>query len=217
MSTWPSQASNPPEIPYPFPPDRERPTRRDPVSVPVVPIPSGTPGEQLFDRRRVIVSGRLDSEQTTRLAAELMALDGTSTDPVEIFVGGDGGPLTDVFAVLDVIGLMRAPVNTTCIGGVRGTAAAILASGTGTRRAAQHAMISLRCDQTETFTGSADEAQRRAREVAAMRGRLVDLLASVTGQSATVIRHELDDGDTHDASSALAMGVIDAITDSRRR
>lgn len=218
MNTRRWQSSDPPEIPYPFPPDRQRPTRRDPIVPPLVPLPGGTPREQLLDRRRLIVNGRLDTERTTELAAELMALDGRSSEPVELFVSGDGGPVADAFSVLDVIGLMRAPVATTCIGAVKGTAAVIMASGTGTRRAAEHATISLRCDQIESFSGSADDAKRRADEIEATRQRLVDALVAATGQSPEVIGHELDEGVAHDAASALAMGLIDEVfTRARRR
>ena len=61
-----------------------------------------------------------------------MALDGRSADPVEVIVNSEGGPLADVLAVVDVLGSMRARVDTTCLGRAKGTAAIVLACGTGT-------------------------------------------------------------------------------------
>ncbi len=113
-----------PETPYPYPPERPMPERRDPVVVPIV-YESGDPLQQLYDRRTVLLGGPLDAATATRIAAQLMSLD--ADRPVELLVNSPGGPVAEVFAVLDVIALMRGPVNTTCIGRACGTAAAVLA------------------------------------------------------------------------------------------
>ena len=154
-----------PETPYPYPPERPMPERRDPVVVPIV-YESGDPLQQLYDRRTVLLGGPLDAATATRIAAQLMSLD--ADRPVELLVNSPGGPVAEVFAVLDVIALMRGPVNTTCIGRACGTAAAVLATGTGRRRAAPNATVSLRCAEESRVDGTAAEV---ARQSELLRGR----------------------------------------------
>ena len=71
----------------------------------------------------------------TRVAAELMELDGRSLDDIELAVNSDGGSLGDVLGLLDVIGSMRARVATVCMGRATGSAAVLVACGTGGRLA----------------------------------------------------------------------------------
>ena len=100
--------------------------------------------------------GPLDGELVNGVAAELMALDGRSADDVELVINSDGGPPADVVVLLDVIGAMRAPVVTTCMGRAKGTAAVLLACGTGRR--ASHAELG---DLAARRVGRADRGPAR--------------------------------------------------------
>jgi ATP-dependent Clp protease protease subunit len=180
--------------------------------VPIVYEPVGRdPVRRLYERRRVLLGAPLDATAATDLSAELMSLDGRSGEPIELLVNSPGGPLDDVFAVLDVIHLARATVDVTCFGRALGTAAIVLACGTGTRRATPNASISLRADPVPTATGSADEAERHVRRDRDRRERVRSMLVQRTGLPAQRVDHELDEGATLDAAAALELGIIDEI------
>jgi ATP-dependent Clp protease protease subunit len=204
---------NRPEIPYPFPPLRETPRRTDPVIVPLVELPASDPHQQLLDRRRILVSGRLDDAAVTLLCAQLMALDGRSPAPVDVLVNSGGGPVEAIGAVLDVLDLMRATVNATCVGSAVGTAAVLLACATGDRRAGRNARIRLRLEDVGDTTGTADELAQRASDHAMLVQRLIDVLAAATGASADEIAGQLESGVTLDADGARALGVVDRVVE----
>jgi ATP-dependent Clp protease, protease subunit len=202
-----------PEIPYPYPPERPVPERRDPVAVPIV-YESGDPLRQLYERRTVVLGGPLDAATATRIAAELMSLD---TDrPVELLVNSPGGPVGEVFAVLDVMALMRGPVDTTCVGRACGTAAAVLAAGTGRRRATPNATVSLRCAEESSVDGTADEVARQTELIRLERARLAGVLAAATGLAVERIEHELDAGTSATAADALELHLIDEVVAPKR-
>ncbi|HZB71744.1 MAG TPA: ATP-dependent Clp protease proteolytic subunit, partial [Acidimicrobiales bacterium] len=71
---------------------------------------------RLFERRTVLLTGALDGEAATAAAASLMALDADGDDPVTLLVNSPGGPLDAGVAVVDVLDLLGAPVEATCIG-----------------------------------------------------------------------------------------------------
>jgi ATP-dependent Clp protease protease subunit len=179
----------------------------------MVEMPGGDPRDRLRARRTVLLTGALDHDRATSLCAELMTLDGTSSDPVELIVNSRGGPLEALSSVLDVIGLMRAPLHTICIGAAAGTAGVLVACGPGERRAAPHATISLRCDHRESLEGSAADVGRAADALRVTLGRVRDTVAARTGQPVDVIGEELERGAVHDAPAALGRGWIDAIAD----
>ena len=201
-----------PDVPYPPPPLREIPERKGPLMVPIVYEPVGRdPVQRLYERRRVLLGVPLDATAATDISAELMSLDGRSGEAIELLINSPGGPLDDVFAVLDVIHLARATVDVTCFGRALGTAAIVLACGTGTRRATPNATISLRCEPTLTTVGSATDAEREVRRDRDLRERARSMLLERTGLPAHRIAHELDDGATFDAAAARELGIIDEI------
>ena len=173
------------------------------------------PREQLLEQRRILVNGALDEATTSEIAAMLMTLDGRSAEPVELVVSGPGGPIADVLAVIDIVQLMRAPVATTCLGRATGTATALIAVGTGGRRASTRATLSLRCDDRQAFDGAPADVAAKAEELVAVRGRLVDVLAAATGRSPARVEEELDRGRPLDAAAALDFGLLDEIEGGR--
>lgn len=210
IASWPEPPGWPDRPDYPYPPLRPEPRREGPLLVPVVDLPRGG-----LDRpaapRRVLVTGRLDAATTNQAAAELMALDGQSDEPVELYVNSDGGPLADVVALLDIIALMRAPVRTVCVGRATGTAAVLLACGTGGRRAGRHAMISLRCAPAEMAEGSPDEVRRQADEIELVRRQVTAAVAGATGRTASDVADQLERGGLLDSDAAQRAGIIDTV------
>ena len=52
---------------------------------------------EAFDRRVVLLSGPINMETSTRVAAELMTLDAIGTDPIDLYLDSSGGPLEAAF------------------------------------------------------------------------------------------------------------------------
>ncbi|MEL7156181.1 MAG: ATP-dependent Clp protease proteolytic subunit [Actinomycetota bacterium] len=178
-------------------------------------IPPIGPADQaeaaLLAQRRIMVSGPLDTVTVSQLSAQLMSLDGDSDEPVELIVNSSGGPVADVLPLLDILDLMRAPVDTVCIGAAESTAAALVAAGTRDRRAGARARFRLRIDEHHDAEGSATELQRRAAEVAATLEHYQRSLATATGQSMAAIETEMTSGTVRSAAEAVEFGLVDAL------
>ena len=211
---WPSPPW-PDEPGFPYPPERPVPRREGPVVVPVVDVPGGTAQDVLRSRRRLLLSGVLDAAAATDVCAELMALDGRSADAVELIVNSDGGPLADVLAVLDVIGSMRARVRTRCLGRATGTAAVVLACGTGERAASPHSVISLRAGE-ERIEGPPEHLRAEVAQLEAVRRVVVAALAARTGRPQDEIVAELERGAVLDAERAKELGLVDTVAAVQR-
>ena len=196
-ATWPDRPG------WPYPPERPVPKREGPLMVPIVDLPRGQ------QARRVFVSGPLDTETVVRVSAELMELDGRSADDVELVINSDGGPIADVLGLLDVIGSMRAMVSTVCMGRAAGTAAVLVACGTGRRRAGPHATISLRHRVTEQLEGSSATLRARLDDLEQVRRQVVATLAGATGRPPEELDHELDAGPVLDREQAAEAGLLD--------
>jgi ATP-dependent Clp protease protease subunit len=158
----------------------------------------------------VLVSGPLDTATVLRVSAELMELDGRSGEDVELVINSNGGSLADLLGLLDVIGSMRAPVTTLCMGRAFGSAAVLVACGTGGRRAGAHATMSLRTRIVERVEGSSEAIRAHLDDLDHVRHQVVAELARATGRPATELDKELDTGPMLDRRQALESGLLDA-------
>ncbi|HEV8141904.1 MAG TPA: ATP-dependent Clp protease proteolytic subunit, partial [Methylomirabilota bacterium] len=84
--------------------------------------------EKLFERRIVLLTGRLDDASAVETAAALTTLDAAGTAPIELHVNGAEGTLEAAFTLVDTLDLLRAPVHVQCRGEVGGPALAIVAA-----------------------------------------------------------------------------------------
>ena len=210
-----------PEIPYPFPlpPEfpipPEHPTPSSPPWVPMVDDPySVEPRQRLYEQRRLLVNGPLDAAHVATLVATLMALDGLYAAPVELVVASPGGPITEALSLLDVIGLMRAPVDVLCIAPTAGTAAILVACASGRRRATPNATLSLRCAYEHTLHGSVSEINTHSAELLRVQTALARRVCAATGQPVEVVREWLDTGPALSGPDAVAAGLLDEVIET---
>jgi Clp protease len=101
------------------------PRTRAPAAATVVSV-SGTEGqpggggtslwlhERLYERRIILVIGRLDDTVAARAAVALLTLDAAGDAPIEVHVDSPDGTLEAAFVVIDTLGMIRAPVRALC-------------------------------------------------------------------------------------------------------
>jgi ATP-dependent Clp protease protease subunit len=211
----------PPEVPVPpgFPHRGPGPPPVHPP-VPRVPFPGEpvAPGSldstiyaDLLERRIVFVRDRLDHDAATLVTAQLMALDADDTSPVMVVVNSAGGPVDAVTGLLDTIDLVRCPVDTSCVGRAEGTAAVVVAAGTGRRRCGPGATFRLRLPDLEA-AGPADRLRRDVESATRVQRMVVDRLAAITRQSRALVARDVDRGRLLTADEAVAYGLVDEVS-----
>ena len=174
---------------------------------------SGWLQKQLFERRIVLVTGRLDDAAANEAAAALMTLDATGEEPIELHLDSPGGTLEAAFVLIDMLGVLHATVRACCRGQVGGPAIGVLAA-VHHRSAAPHTRFQLAQPKTQ-FSGTPDQIASRVRQYRDLLWRLQARLAQLTGRPAEEIADDMRSGRYLDAREALAYGLVDEITSER--
>ena len=96
----------------------------------------------LLASRKILLTSDINANSTKQVVGSLILLNEQDQHaPIDLYVRTNGGYYDDVFAVVDVMRMIDAPVNTYAIGGCHSSGAIIVASGTGTRAAYTHALL----------------------------------------------------------------------------
>jgi ATP-dependent Clp protease, protease subunit len=171
---------------------------------------------RLLKRRIVFLKGEIKESVADDLAAQLIALDEDSVDPITLYIDSPGGEVSGLFTIHDAMQLIEAPVDTRCIGMAASSAAVILATGTGRRSATPNARILLH-QPHGGMQGSARDIEIHAKEFSFLKRRLEEILAERTGQPIEKIRADTDRDFWLSASEAADYGLIDEVDTRGRR
>src|SRR6267142_764233 len=138
--------------------------------------------EQLFERRIVLVTGRLDDDTAARAAGALLTLDASGNQPIELHLDSPGGVLGAAFVLADTADALRSELRVLCRGQIGGPAIAVVAAADH-RTAAAHTRFHL-VQPTARFTGTPEEIAediRRGRYLDAREALDYGLIDEITG------------------------------------
>jgi len=166
--------------------------------------------KRLYDNRVLYLRGPIEDTVADTLVAQLMSLDADSDKEVTLYINSPGGLVSGLFAIYDVMQLMRSKVNTTCVGVAASAAAVILATGTGTRAATPNARIMIH-QPLGGARGAASDIQIQAQQIAYLRNRLNEILAERTGKPVEQIARDTDRDFWLSAPDAVTYGLIDEV------
>jgi ATP-dependent Clp protease protease subunit len=165
---------------------------------------------RLFDRRTVVVSGALDDDNAARAVAELMTLDASGDDRIELLLNSAEGSLDAALMVMDVIDLVGVPVHATCIGRCEGPTVGALAVATR-RYAVPHARLRLTVP-TGSFQGRASDVVTWADAWQQRLQSFTRRVAAAMHRPEKWVETAVREGRYLDAHEALRSGLIDEIT-----
>jgi ATP-dependent Clp protease protease subunit len=169
--------------------------------------------EQLFARRIVLVTGRLDDDAAAKAAGALLALDASGDRPIELHLDSPDGTLGAAFVLIDTAHTLRSALRVLCRGQVGGPAIGVVAAADH-RAAAPHARFHL-CQPTAQFAGTAEEIAAQSRQQQELLWKLYAHLARRTGRPAEEIAEDMRRGRYLDAREAVDYGLIDEIVSTR--
>lgn len=168
----------------------------------------------MFDRRIVTLRGPLDDLGATRVASQLMTLDATGDEAVQLQLDSPGGSLEACFSVVDVIDVLGVPVHVTCLGRVEGPAV-LIAAVCGRRRAMEHTRFRL-SDPDVAFEAPARHLGSLVEFHKQSYLRYHERLAQAVGRPTEAVAEACQEGRYLSAAEAIKFGLIDEIVRSRR-
>jgi ATP-dependent Clp protease protease subunit len=170
---------------------------------------------QLLLRKRIVfLRSPIQGSVAGDVAAQLLALDATTSESITLVIDSPGGDVSGLFTILDTMLSLDAKVDTRAVGMAASSAAVILGAGSGVRSATPNARIMLHQPHGGIQGATSKDIEIAAKEFLFLKGRLEQILAERTGQPLEKVRADTDRDFWMSADEALAYGLIDRIEGS---
>ena len=168
---------------------------------------------KLAEKRTIFLYNSIDAGIAKNIIPAILYLDGQSSeDPIKIYINSDGGDIVDLFAIYDVLQMVKSPIQTVCVGRAYSSAALILASGTkGMRYISPTANIMIHHLQVESLNGSKTQVDIEIEQLERDNKIWLELLARHTGQTFSQINEDCANDKYMSPKEAVSYGIVDKI------
>jgi len=161
--------------------------------------------------------GVVTTDSANLLIAQLLYLDAEDPDKdIFLYINSPGGMVSAGFAVYDTMQYIKSPVTTICMGMAMSFGAMLLAAGTqGRRMALPYSRIMIHQPLIYGgLSGQASDILIEAREMEKTKKKLIEVLASHTGQTFERVEKDMDRNFYMSAKEAKDYGIIDTVIES---
>jgi len=191
--------------------------------VPIV-VEQSARGERAYDifsrllKDRIVFLGSAIDDNIANLAiAQMLFLE--AEDPerdIYLYLNSPGGIVSAGLAIYDTMQYIKPDVVTICMGQAASMGAVLLAAGAkGKRSALPHSRVMIH-QPAGGSQGQASDIEIYAKEILVLKDKLIDILASHTGQSRDKIVRDSDRNYFMSAEEAVEYGVVDEVIHHRK-
>ena len=186
--------------------------------VPTV-IESSSRGEKSFDifsrllRERIIFLGtEIDDDVANSIVAQLLLLDSENPEKdIMLYINSPGGVITAGMAIYDTMNLIKADVQTICLGEAASMGSFLLSSGAKGKRMALPSSRIMIHQPLGGAQGQATDIELEAKEILRMKEMLTGILAENSGQDIEKVKKDCERDYYMSAEEAVKYGLIDKV------
>ena len=181
---------------------------------------NGTREISLYTRhlmnRNLFLTGEINADMANSFVAQLLYLEETPDEPVNIYINSPGGEINAGLMIYDAIQGSRLEINMICTGLAASMAAVLLAGGQhGSRYILRHSKVMIHEPLLANGVGGSATSIRKISESIIETRELVNgILAKHTGKTVEEINEATSFDNYMSAEEAIAFGLCDRITDS---
>ncbi|CAI0417755.1 unnamed protein product [Linum tenue] len=199
----------------------------------VIPYTRGSAWEQpppdlasyLFKNRIVYLGMSLVPSVTELILAEFLYLQYEDEEkPIYLYINSTGTTKggeklsyeTEAFAIYDVMGYVKPPIFTLCVGNAWGEAALLLAAGAKGNRSALPSSTIMIKQPIGRFQGQATDVELARKEMNNVKAELVNLFAKHIGKTSEQIEADISRPKYFSPAEAVEYGIIDKVLYNER-
>lgn len=171
---------------------------------------------RLLKDRVVFITGFVDHEVATVVAAQLLYLESENPDKdIAIYINSPRGDISSALAVYDTMQYVRPDISTVCVGLAASIGSLLLCAGAKGKRFSLPSARIMLCQPEGHVQGPAIDVEIHAHDILDARARVGALYAKQTGKTPKIIERTIERDTFMSGEEALKFGLIDQVTAKR--
>jgi ATP-dependent Clp protease protease subunit len=171
---------------------------------------------RLLKERVIFLVGPVNDMSANLVVAQLLFLEAENPDKdISLYINSPGGSVTAGMSIYDTMQFIKPDVSTLCIGQAASMGAFLLAAGAKDKRFSLPNSRVMIHQPSGGFQGQSTDIEIHAKEILYLRGRLNEILAHHTGQTADEIDRDTERDNFMSAAQSVAYGLIDKVIENR--
>lgn len=167
--------------------------------------------DEMLQHREIQLLGEIDTESVNGTILQLRYLQAQEPEKeITIYINSPGGSVPDGLALIDVMGALRCPIRTVCMGTAASMAALIFACGND-RHITGHSRVMIHDPRVGRVGGDALHLYATAKDLMQTREVTARILADCTGHTLDEVYAKTEDDTYFTAQEALDWGLADKI------
>lgn len=178
-------------------------------------------GDMVFDIHQRLASDRIffisqivDDKFASDMVANLILKNAESkTEQITLFINSEGGNISSILSIYDIMQLIECPIQTIAIGDVNSESLVLLCGGTkGLRCASKNAMM--KPEEITFFNmgqSSMDDSKITLDLYRSFNKKMLEIIAKHSGKSVTTLMKDIKNGIFFTAEKAKKYGLIDKV------
>jgi ATP-dependent Clp protease protease subunit len=177
-------------------------------------------GEEMYDifsrllKERILFIGEdIMPDLANCIVSQLLFLDKQSEEePIHIYINSDGGDLSSMFAIYDIMQFVKAPIYTYVLGTAASAAAVLLAAGNkGCRIALPNSEIMMH-QPIGGVSGQITDITLTSKQMERSKRKMITILARHTGKTYECVERDCDRDYWMNPTMAIKYGIIDEVS-----
>jgi ATP-dependent Clp protease protease subunit len=171
---------------------------------------------RLLKERLIFLVGPVNDAVASLICAQLLFLESENpTKDISLYINSPGGIVTSGLAIYDTMQYIRPDVSTLCIGQAASMGSLLLTAGApGKRFALPNSRIMIH-QPSGGAQGQASDIEIQAREILALRLRLIEIYVKHTGQSLERVSAAVERDYFMSPPEAREFGLVDDVISAR--
>jgi ATP-dependent Clp protease protease subunit len=167
---------------------------------------------RLLKDRIIYIQGSFNDEMANSTVAKLLYL--SSQDPdkdIYMYINSPGGSITSMYAIYDVMNYIKADINTVGIGQNCSAGSFILAAGKKGKRSVLPNTEIMIHEFSGGTQGKAGDIFNEVEKLKKLHDKMAKQYVSMTGQTMTKIKKDMQRDYWMDAEEAITYGLVDKV------
>ena len=167
---------------------------------------------RLLSDRIIFLGEEVSDTSASLIVAQMLYLEASDPEKdIQLYINSPGGSVTAGFAIYDTMQLIKADVQTICLGQAASMGAFLLCSGAkGKRMALPHSRVLIH-QPLGGAQGQATDIELVAKEILRMKKMLTTIIAENSGQKVEKVVEDCERDHFLSAQEAMEYGLIDKV------